>query len=85
MALNPEIDKPPSTIPYIDLRNESTVKKLIKEDRTPFLLINDGQEHYDRAVVFIPQGKAKPAETFTVSLDEAREIAKIRDKIQRLT
>lgn len=82
MALNPEFRGRPQ-LPHIDLRKESIVKKLIKENRTPFLLINDGQEYYDRAIVFIPQGKSKPAESFTVSLDEAREIAQIRDKLQR--
>jgi hypothetical protein len=84
VALNFESEKPPSKLPYTDLRKERTVKKLIKENRIPFLLINDGQELYDRAVVFIPQGKSKPAETFTVSLDDAREIARVRDRLQKL-
>lgn len=82
MALNPEFGKSLDSIPHINLRSETTVKKLIKQGRTPFLLASDGFEMLDRAVCFIPPSKTKPAVTFELSLEEARKIAVIRDKLQ---
>lgn len=79
-----EFEKPPSSIPHTDLRKESTVKKLIKQGRTPFLLVSDGQEHFERAICFIPSSKSQPAEEFELSIEDAGKIAAVRDRLQKL-
>ena len=84
MALNPEFDNPLSTASHTNLRRESTLKRLLKEKRYPAILAYDGEEQLEEAICFIPAGKTKPAETFTISLEEAGKIAAIRDKLQRL-
>lgn len=81
MALNLESEKPPSFIPQSDLRREDVVKKLIQEGRTPVLLINNGQEDFETAICYIPPGQFSPEQTFDLTLDEARQIARIRDSI----
>lgn len=82
MALNPEFRGRPQ-LPHTNLRSEATLKKLLKEGRYPSILSSYGEKHYEEATCFIPQSKSKPAETFTVSLEDARKIAQIRDRLQR--
>lgn len=85
MALNLESEKPPSFIPQTDLRREDVVKKLIQEGRTPFLLVSNGLENFKTAVCYIPPGKFSPEQTLDLTLEEARQIASIRNKLQKLT
>lgn len=83
MAQQLEFENSSNSFPHTDLRKESTVKKLIKEGRTPFLLVYNGEMQMDTAICFIPPGKSKPAETFALSIKDAAKIALIRDRLQR--
>lgn len=82
MALNPEFRGRPQ-IPHTNLRSEATLKRLLKEGRYPSILVHDGNRQMENAECLIPGGNSKPPERFTVSLEDAKEIAQIRDRLQR--
>ncbi|HYM65637.1 MAG TPA: hypothetical protein VES68_04135 [Candidatus Sulfotelmatobacter sp.] len=78
MALNIETQRPPDYIPPADLRREEVVKKLIDENRAPFLFRDE-----ESARCFIPPINLGEGQTMDISIADAKEIASIRDKLLR--
>ena len=78
MAQSWEIERAPGFIPLTELRNESVVKKLIEENRTPILALPEGVLEPKEVTLFVP-----PSQSQYVSIVDAREIKTIMDKLRR--
>ena len=86
MALNLEFEKPPVHIPLTDLLKESVfqdIKELVREGGMPIILARDAEAELDTPVVFIPKRGVKEAQTYEISIVDAKEIISIRDKLTR--